>query len=456
MPDSTRRPNVIWIFGDQHRAQALSCMGDANLNTPNIDRMARQGVAFTSAVAGFPLCCPFRGSLLTGVYPHQCVPGHEFPLPEGMPTVAQPFRHAGYHTGYFGKWHLAGHKERDGRAAMFITDPDRRGGFDEWVGYDNNNAQYDCWVHGGRGDDAFHARLEGYETDCLTDLLIDYVERRVGQGQEEADTPDYQPFFAVLSVQPPHDPYVAPPEFMSTHTPGKLQMRPNVPDVPHIMDQARRELAGYYAQIENLDWNVGRVFDTLRDLGIADDTYVVFFSDHGDMHGSHGQFRKMTPYEEAIRIPFIIARGETVYGHRSGHLPNVPVNHVDIAPTSLGLAGIDVPDWMQGTDYSGLFTGGARGIEYPDSAYLQVVVPTKHGNSVDRPWRGIVTTDGWKYVCLEGQPFMMYNLNEDPYEQVNLACNSQYYGKQRELRARLAQWIEQTGDEFSLPDEPGR
>ncbi len=84
------RPNVIWLLADQHRAQALSCNGDPNVRTPNLDRLSMDGVQFTQAVAGFPLCCPFRGSLLTGRYPHQCVPGHEYPLPPGQPTIAEP------------------------------------------------------------------------------------------------------------------------------------------------------------------------------------------------------------------------------------------------------------------------------------------------------------------------------------------------------------------------------
>jgi len=87
-----RRPNVIWFFGDQHRAQTLGISGDSNVATPNIDNLASMGVQFTHAVSGFPLCCPFRGSLLAGRYPHHCVPGHEYPLPDGQPTIAQPFR----------------------------------------------------------------------------------------------------------------------------------------------------------------------------------------------------------------------------------------------------------------------------------------------------------------------------------------------------------------------------
>jgi arylsulfatase A-like enzyme len=100
------KSNVIWLFGDQHRAQAMGCMGDPNANTPNLDAMASSGVLFPQAVSGMPLCCPFRGSMLTSRYPHKCVPGHEYPLPDGQQTIAHVFKQAGYKTAHFGKWHL--------------------------------------------------------------------------------------------------------------------------------------------------------------------------------------------------------------------------------------------------------------------------------------------------------------------------------------------------------------
>lgn len=128
-----RRPrNAIWIFGDQHPAHALSCHGNPNLNTPNLDRLAGNGLDFVNAVGGFPLCCPFRGSLLTSRYPHDCVPGHEYPMPIELPTIA----------------------------------------------------------------DAFNS--EGYETDCLTDILVEYILDKGGLPADKRDG-----FFAVLSVQPP-------------------------------------------------------------------------------------------------------------------------------------------------------------------------------------------------------------------------------------------------------------
>jgi arylsulfatase A-like enzyme len=442
------RPNVIWLFADQHRQQALSCNGDPNVRTPNIDRLSMDGVQFTQAVAGFPLCCPFRGSLLTGRYPHHCVPGHEYPLPPGQETLAAPLKQAGYHTAWFGKWHLSGWHERDGRAAFHIVPPERRGGFDTWVGYENNNSQYDCWVHGGAGKDAFHYRLPGYETDELTNLFTRHLRERSAlkkSGQA-------QPFFACLSVQPPHDPYVAPPEYMRRFAPAKLEMRRNVPDGDSVQPLARRELAGYYAMIENWDWNVGRILNTLEETGLAGETHVLVFSDHGDMHGSHGMFRKTNPFEESTRIPFLIAGEIPRYeGRITGRWP-VLLNAPDIAPTTLGLCGIARPGWMEGRDLSAFrFADESKRPAPPDSAYLQNVIPTGHANSINKPYRGLITRDGWKLVCFEQMPWLLFNLNEDPYELVNLAHNSRYRAERRRLLERLTQWGAETGDRFALP-----
>ncbi|MCL5743574.1 MAG: sulfatase, partial [Acidobacteria bacterium] len=406
------RPNVIWLFGDQHRAQALGCNGDPNVHTPTIDNLATMGVNFTNAVSGFPLCCPFRGSLLTSRYPHHCVPGHEYPLPQGQPTIAKPFKDAGYHTAWFGKWHLSGWHERDGRAAMHIIPPELQGGFDTWIGYENNNSQYDCWVHGGTGRDAFHYRLPGYETDELTNLLIKYIKER----GDEAKAGRRRPFFAALSVQPPHNPYVAPDDFLRRYNGGQLQLRPNVPPIASVEDKARRDLAAYYAMIENLDWNVGRVRKALDETGMTFNTHLLFFSDHGDMHGSHGMYHKTNPFEESTRIPFIVGGEIPTYEGRATGRPPALVNTVDIAPTTLGLCGIPKPEWMEGTDYSRHRIPRRPAASEPDSAYLQCVVPTGHGDSTNKPYRGIVTRDGWKYVCFDGVSWLLFNLHEDPYE----------------------------------------
>ena len=178
---------------------------------------------------------------------------------------------------------------------------------------------------------------------------------------------------------------------------------------------------------------------------------------------------KTAPWEEAIRIPFVIGGGRR-YTHATGK-SDALVNHVDIAPTSLGLAGIPVPEWMEGTDYSHIrarhivrnadgsvdspatqkLNAEARSKE-PDSALLQLVIPTEHGDSVDRAWRGIVTRDGWKYVCLAGEPWLLFNLNEDEYEGQNLAHNTIYAKQRLRCHERLKEWLVETGDHFVLPE----
>jgi len=447
------RPNVLWIMGDQHRGQALSCMGDPNVQTPHLDRIAGCG---TTAVAGSPLCTPFRGSLLTSRYPHECCPGHDRAMPAGMPSVADVFREAGYHTAYFGKWHVDGRRNRGAakRSGKQWVRPERRGGFGQWLGYENNNAPWDCWIHGhdSSGTPVAPFLLPTFETDAMTGLLLDYLgeqARQSGAGQK-------RPFFAVLSVQPPHSPYKAPAEWMARHRPEDVVLRPNVPGLSRIQKRARRDLAGYYAMIENLDWNVGRILERLAATGLDEDTYVVFFSDHGDMHGSQGRIWKCVPWEESIRTPFFVAKGNRPCGPAADQPRQTLLNHVDIAPTTLGLCGIAPPRWMRGSDLAHLFREAGPGdASVPDSAYLQLVDPGfKYGFAEDRerPWRGIVTADGWKYAVLEGQPWLLYHLEEDPYEQVNLALDGRFRRQRKKLQDRLAQWIDETGDSFALPD----
>ncbi|MGC9348786.1 MAG: sulfatase family protein [Anaerolineae bacterium] len=436
--ERTSHPNVIWIFGDQHRAQAMGHMGNPNLATPNLDGLATSGVRFNNAVSGCPWCTPFRGSLMTSRYIHHAVQRTPQRLDPDLPVVTDVFNDHGYLTAYFGKWHLGGANQ------MIYVPREERGRFDIWLGYENNNAQYECWVHGhdleGRDDrEPLAENLGIYETDALTNRLIDFLKTYGG----------HQPFFAVLSVQPPHNPHVAPPEYTARHDPDEIVLRPNVPDIPRVVEPARQELAGYYAQVENLDWNVGRVLRTLREEGLDEDTHVLFFSDHGDMHGSHGYVRKSSPWEEAIRIPFI---ARPAGGRRAVAETDAPLNHVDIAPTTLGMCGIDVPSWMKGTDFSHyVVPDRPKPDAEPHSAFLQHSY-RKRFECLNRVWRGIRTRDGWKYVCLEHQPVMMFNLNEDPYEMANLAYLDTFNEERATLQAELARWLDATGDSFPLPE----
>ncbi|MCF6177647.1 MAG: sulfatase [Victivallaceae bacterium] len=432
-----KRPNIIWVFGDQHRGQAMSCMGDHNVSTPNLDRMAVEGLHITSALSGCPTCTPFRGALLTSRYPHECAPENGSPLPAGMPTISTVLRENSYYTCYLGKWHLAGEKTGVPGNQRIVPEYQRKD-WDEWIGYDNNNQQWKCPVQTGFGKDFKRWYLDGYETDCLTDMLL---ERIRGWGENQQGNVNADPFFAVLSVQPPHDPSVAPQKFYRA---GKIEIRPNVPNIKWVRDFLNKQIKGYYAQVENLDWNLGRIRQTLADYDLDDNTLIFYFSDHGSMLGSHARFNKSVPYEEAIRIPFIIGGAK-----RLAQLSeDVLLNHVDIAPTTLGFCGIDIPGFMRGFDYSGLW--GKRNLDnVPEEALLQEC----GGLSQIHPegWRAIVTRDGWKYAVTPDAPWLLFNLNETPDELYNLVYVTHYYQKRRELHNRLQILLDKVNDNFKMP-----
>jgi arylsulfatase A-like enzyme len=447
-----RRPNVLWVFGDQLRAQALGYRGDTNVRTPNIDNLARWGMRFDCAVSGAPWCCPFRASLLTSLYPHQSgVTETPKPLDPAIPTIAKPLREAGYHTAWIGKWHLDG-----SNSVTHYVAPERRGGFDYWMGYENNNNQNEVYVY-GTGQET-PRRLPGYETDALTELLIGHLQEHVGNRSSDGE---YQPFFAALSVQPPHSPYVTPTtgDQRYYHHPADIRLRPNVPEVEWVKEKAALDLAGYYGMVENLDYNVGRIRDVLKELDVDRETYIIFFSDHGDCLGSHAQWAKSSPWEEAVKIPFIVFKEDGATPMRRGKNDAV-INHVDIAPTTLGLCGIAAPEWMRGYDYSAycLRSGDKAGTAStatakpePDSAYMQQIPYKKHAHSVNRPWRGVLMRDGWKYVCMPGHDWLLFDTKNDAYEMANV-CFDITFAKQRErCHTRLAQWIADTGDDFALP-----
>ncbi len=447
MGRETKKTNMIWIMADQLRADMVGCNGDPNVHTPNIDALAQEGVNFYRAVSTYPLCCPARGTMLTGIYPNRCTLGHEYRMPVDQKTIANVLSEAGYHTAWIGKWHLDGAHEHMGRIAFHHVPKQRRGGFDYWMGYENNNSQFDCYVHGGgEGFGEISPRkLEGYETDCLTDIFLRYLEKR----------PKDKPFFAVLSVQPPHNPYVA-PERNRNYRGEELKLRPNMlPEMPPYEEfngRMRANLANAYAMIENYDENVGRIVDYLKENGLYEDTVILFFSDHGDAHGAHGQERKTNPLEESIRVPFIVggkrlSENPELAGIRMPHV----LATIDIAPTSLGLLGIRIPKEWEGCDYSLLCHRKSNSFSYPTSAYIQNIIPEHHTHSVELPWRGVVTMDGWKYVCLEGTPWMLFDLNQDPYELRNMALCGIAREKRAELHRQLEGWLERTGDKFILP-----
>jgi arylsulfatase A-like enzyme len=431
----TSKPNIFWIFSDQQPAHMLGIAGNPELHTPNIDILARRGTRFENAVSGYPLCCPFRGSLLSSRYPHEAVPAHEAQLSPELPTVADAFSAHGYRTAWFGKWHVDGFKENDGpdgRAAKHLIPAERRGRFHDWLGYENNNFPWDSWVHGNIGGTEIpHEKLDGYEIDALTNRFIDYLSVHAAQ---RPDTP----LFAALSVQPPHDPNHAPAEDASAYRPADISLRPNVPQIPWVERKARESLAGAYGQMANFDRNIGSIITHLDYLGLLDNSVVFHFSDHGDMHGSHGLWEKMQPYAEATNIPFIVTDFRPKLGYPTDrNCVPYPINHVDILPTSLGMAGLEIPDFCRGSDFSSavLNPRGHDPESMPQVAYLQAI--SEYGPNP--PWRGIATSEGFSYFIRPDGPWHSYDHPEDPFELHNLAQDYRQLKKLSQLHRLLTE-----------------
>ena len=408
-------PNIVFVFGDQHRWCSTGFAGSRQVRTPYMDRMAGEGVVFDLAVANIPVCTPWRAAFLTGQYP--LTTGmfmNDVRLPVDRPTLGTVLREAGYDTAYIGKWHL------DGPSRGGYTPPGpRRQGFDFWAA---GNCTHDYMHSLYYRDSEDPLYWTGYDAEAQTSLAIEYIQ----SGKRD------NPFALVLSWGPPHNPYDAVPEpYLDLYPPDEIEVRPNCPE------PSRTDLAGYHAHVTALDDQLARIGHTLEN-GLMDDTVFIYTSDHGDMLGSHGRQRKQHPWDESIRVPFVMRCPDQAY---EGLRIDTPFNVVDIMPTLLGLAGIPVPDTCEGRDHAPAVRGETfRG---NDAAYIMSIAPFSEYRG--QPWRGLRTG---RHTCvrnLEG-PWLLYDNEEDPFQMRNLAGKAEHAGLQRRMDALLEREMFRRGD----------
>lgn len=205
---------------------------------------------------------------------------------------------------------------------------------------------------------------------------------------------------------------------------------------------SRQDIASYYAQITAIDDQVGRLMDTLRDLRLRDETIVVFTSDHGDMLGSQGRRLKRKPWEESIRVPCLVSWPGWV---KPGGKTDAIITHADMAPTILGLCGVRIPSAMQGSDLSGIVLGRTKA--GPDSAFFQIFGPFD-GDSTPFGWRG-VRTGRYMYARSRQRPWLLYDLQVDPYQLRNLAGDASAGKLRGAMEERLNEWMKRTGDSWN-------
>jgi len=456
MPD---RPNVVVVLCDQMRREAMSCAGDPNVSTPNLDRLAREGVRFTNANSTYPICVPARLSFVTGEHAHTRHAHHIWRMSPAERTFAHELGDAGYETAYVGKWHLADvSQDRP-------VPPELQGGFDYWRGFELKNSPFETAYYAD--DDPTPRPIEGYQTDGLFDLGFEFLDARTSR----------DPFCLTVSVEPPHPPFIAPEEYLAEWEDRDLELRENVPypDDDALPGQYSRwgdpteateelyerpgyfgdtlldEMRGYYAMIENLDDNVGRLLDELDARGIREETAVVFISDHGEMMGSHGLMAKQHPYEESVGIPFIVSYPGG--GIDDGRTIAAPTCTEDWYPTILGLAGIDAPE-KPGVDLTPLIRG-----EQPSLSRAGVLLEFVREIRPNMPyheetWRAF-RTERYKYTVkgdrVQGaEPWQLFDLREDPYEQHNLIGDPDHEDVALELHGELRTALVDSRDDYAL------
>jgi arylsulfatase A-like enzyme len=428
-----KRPNVVFVLMDQWRAQAFGYQGDGNARTPHIDALARQSFEFTQAVSGFPVCSPYRASLMTGQYAvRNGLVVNDVELKPNGPTLGETFRRAGYATGYIGKWHLYGSPEgKAERRLTYIPPGASRMGFEYWkvceCTHNYNRSLYYA------GDDTAARYWNGYDARAQTADACEFIRAQAGKSD---------PYFLVLSVGPPHDPYgTAPEEYRALYEKREIVLRGNVPETHR--EQAVKNLRGYYAHMAALDDCVRDLRAAVEQSGAAEDTIFVFTSDHGDMLQSHGLHHKQQPWEESLRVPFLVRYPRKLKDRRRTSV--TPIDAPDIMPTLLGLAGLKAPESAQGKDFSPLIRG-----ERKDEAEPAALLNLPASFSVVRQmgfaeYRG-VRTPRYTYVRSIHGPWLLYDNQRDPLQKKNLVKTAA--GLRSRMDRRLDAMLKAAGDEF--------
>jgi arylsulfatase A-like enzyme len=426
---ANRPPNILYIMPDQWRGMDLGILADSPVRTPNLDRLAQRGVVFTSAVANSPVCTAARASLLTGQYAHSVgMAVNDLPLASDTNTIAKMLAKAGYFTGMIGKWHLEGGPRMPG----YVAPGPRRQGFEFWAG---SICNHDYFRQVYFRDDPSPIRMAEYETYGWTKLALEFLD--IAQQRK-------QPWFLCMHQGPPHDPYLLPPGFEKSYDPANIPLRPNWQEGAVTANGrptgTREQIAAYYAAIECLDQEIGRVVDRVD----MSNTVVLFFSDHGDMLGSHQMALKRKPWEESCLVPMIFAGAGIASGQRTAQ----PISHIDIVPTLLGVAGLRKTREMPGFDFSPFLRSTSSS---PPSGAPRHSMLMSHGRTEGGqfpPWRGL-RTPKWKYARFEDRPWVLYDLPNDPYEQRNLSGDKDFEKLMAGFDREIAAWQRQFADDWT-------
>ncbi len=430
-----KKPNVLFIYADQLRYDALACNGNTVVKTPNIDRLNGESVSFKNAYTSYPLCCPFRGSVLTGKYAHNHgLYVNHYAIPFNQEFLPQIMNEHGYHTGWIGKWHLNGGKKHD------FVPKEERAGFTHFNGFTRGHSYeksiYYC------GDDKTPRRSSLYEAVYETFHLMDFVDESVALDK---------PFLGCISYGLPHPPFSAPDKYLTMYSPEEVPIRENVPKDGE--EKAREFTAKYLGLVTMLDEEIGKVLDGLEKRGVLDDTMIIFVSDHGEMAGELGRYKKIVINDASMHVPFMIRypKGfdvKTVY--------NMVDPSIDVFPTILDVCGVSIPQYAEGISLKAQCEGD-KNAEVRDYVYFENMrqrFDYEHPMFISVAIRGI-RTEKYCYQENEGVSTQLFDIENDPLEMNNLINDEKYSEIVKKLHKRVADLMEKTNDsldrEFDAP-----
>ncbi|MGB2822811.1 MAG: sulfatase-like hydrolase/transferase [Phycisphaerae bacterium] len=428
-----RRPNIIFILADDLGWAELGCYGNRFNETPNLDSLARAGMRFTDAYASAPVCSPYRAALMTGQWPARVGitdylrPDDRKHLSADHVTIAEALKSAGYATGIIGKWHLTGYANHGAKEV-----PPGRHGFDETIISENRGIGGGSYFHPYHFNREIEQRIKPKEhlVDRVNLEAVEFIERHKSE-----------PFFLYVSHYAVHTRLVGRPDLVA-----KYESRPGAGKG----FRARRNNPHLAAQLELIDHGVGMIVRKLGELGIADDTVVVFTGDNGgeDRVTSNAPLRagKSTLYEGGIREPLIVRCPRIV---PAGVVCKTPTSNVDFYPTFCGLAGIspDPAQRVDGVSILPLLRDPSAGLKR-EALYWHYPLARAHflgGRSA-----GAVRKGHWKLIeFFDTGTRELYDLADDPGEKTDLAAKMPE--KAAELARALAEWRKETG--AAIPDD---
>lgn len=442
-----KKPNLVYVLPDQYRKHAMGFLNQDPVLTPRIDAFAKESLYLSDALSNYPVCSPHRAMLMTGQWPARngvmanCQSSrthlNNF-LKEDTRCLTDVLSDAGYDTGYIGKWHLDSPPSTPkGETAVWdvFTPPGpRRHSVDFWYAYNaaNNHLRPHYWTGPGDVDD--RVQVDQWSPEHEVDQAIAFVRNEGGDYR-----PGNRPFALFMSINPPHPPYNLVPDRYRELYAGKsaddLLVRENVDRSSEGIKRAPRNVLDYFAMVSGVDEQFGRLLDVLDEDGLADDTIVVFTSDHGEMMGSHNRMSKNVIYEESLNIPFLIRWPNGIQARKDDLILSTP----DIYPTLLGLMGMrdQIPETAEGADRSAVFADGSG--ERPDEGVYMRLPP---GRPQGGP-RGVRTHRHTYQAGSPNQDALLFDNVEDPFQMNNLAGDDALRG---ELHARMEQALAETRD----------